>query len=191
MSRVRNDRAAKFEVVYSAHLREIALYVARRVGPDDVEDVVAKVFMVAWRRLEQLPAPPEDRLWLFGVARRCVANHVRSAVRGTRLQTKLAREDAAARTVSSSADPRIDLVVAAMEKLKALDREALRLVLWDELTQAQAAVVLGCSENAFEIRYRRARKSVRDGVEGSTETQPSELAATRDDLPLTPKGAQS
>jgi RNA polymerase sigma-70 factor (ECF subfamily) len=190
MSRVGSDRATKFELVYSGYFHEIALYVARRVAPDEVDDVVAKVFMVAWRRLEQLPAPPEDRLWLFGVARRCVANHVRSAIRRTRLQSKLEHEDAPARSVSLATDPRVDLVVAAMEKLKALDREALRLVLWDELTQAQAATVLGCSENAFEIRYRRARKSVRDAVEGSSQSSPSISATTRDDLPLTRKGAQ-
>jgi len=35
-------------------------------------------------------------------------------------------------------------------------------VLWDGLSHAEAATVLGCSANAFEIRYRRARAAVRD-----------------------------
>jgi RNA polymerase sigma factor (sigma-70 family) len=188
---VSNDRVEKFESAYLAHFHDIALYVARRVGPDDAEDVVAKVFVVAWRRFEHVPAPPEDRLWLFGVARRCVANHVRSATRAVRLQSKLAHEDSTARIVSPSSDPRIELVVAAMEKLKSLDREALRLVLWEDLSQADAATVMGCSENAFEIRYRRARNSVRDAVGLSARDTPLTALSTSSDLPVTRKGAQS
>jgi RNA polymerase sigma-70 factor (ECF subfamily) len=51
-----------------------------------------------------------------------------------------------------------------MSALRPADREALRLVLWDELSHAEAAAVLGCSPNAFELRYRRARSAVRDAV---------------------------
>jgi RNA polymerase sigma factor (sigma-70 family) len=188
---VSNDRAGEFESAYSAYFHDIALYVARRVEAHEVEDVVAKVFLVAWRRFEQVPAPPEDRLWLFGVARRCVANHARSATRALRLQSKLAREDESVHIMSPSSDPRIELVVGAMARLKSLDREALRLVLWDDLSQAEAAAVMGCSENAFEIRYRRARNSVRDAVETFLDVTPSRSTAASDDLPFTRKGAQS
>jgi DNA-directed RNA polymerase specialized sigma24 family protein len=57
------------------------------------------------------------------------------------------------------------LVVSAMASLPPNDREALQLVLWEELTHAQAATVLNCSVNAFEIRYRRARNTVKEFVE--------------------------
>jgi RNA polymerase sigma-70 factor (ECF subfamily) len=69
---------------------------------------------------------------------------------------------------SVDADPRIELVVSAMASLNSNDREALRLVLWEELTHAQAATVLNCTVNAFEIRYRRARNSVKNAVERVT-----------------------
>jgi DNA-directed RNA polymerase specialized sigma24 family protein len=55
-----------------------------------------------------------------------------------------------------------------MASLTSNDREALRLVLWEELTHAQAATVLNCTVNAFEIRYRRARNAVKDLVEKAT-----------------------
>jgi RNA polymerase sigma-70 factor (ECF subfamily) len=184
------DHAKKFEAVYSAQFHDIALYVARRVRSDEVEDVVAKVFLVAWRRFENMPAPPQDRLWLFGVARRCVANHQRSGTRADRLQSKLAREEWFARHSQASQDHRIDLVVVAMQNLKSLDREALQLVLWDELTHAEAASVLGCSENAFEIRYRRARKSVRDAVEVLLDSASPSIPLASDEIPLARKGVQ-
>jgi DNA-directed RNA polymerase specialized sigma24 family protein len=66
---------------------------------------------------------------------------------------------------SQNIDHRFELVLEAVERLKPLDREALRLVLWDELSHAEASVVMNCSINAFELRYRRARNSVRRTVE--------------------------
>jgi DNA-directed RNA polymerase specialized sigma24 family protein len=48
--------------------------------------------------------------------------------------------------------------------LRPAEQEALRLVLWDGLTHADAAAVLRCSANAFELRYRWARNAVRDAV---------------------------
>lgn len=165
--RVSDQRKAEFERTYSLHLRDITAYVARRVSRDEVDDVVAKVFVVAWRRFEAVPAPPEDRLWLFGVARRCVAHHLRSGLRQGRLRMRLANEIRIVQIPSSQrVDHRYDLVLKAMERLKPLDREALRLVLWDELSHAEAAIVMDCSVNAFELRYRRARNSVRLAVEG-------------------------
>jgi RNA polymerase sigma-70 factor (ECF subfamily) len=190
MSNVSGDQTKIFEDVYSAYFRDIALYVARRVPRDEVEDVVAKVFLVAWRRVAKLPAPPEDRLWLFGVARRCVANHVRSAARQGRLHSKLVGEQSSSRVTSSSVDPRFDLVLVAIGKLKALDREALQLVLWDGLSHAESATVLGCSENAFELRYRRARNSVRNLVENSSTYSIKPASSVPSQIPLTRKGVE-
>ena len=61
-------------------------------------------------------------------------------------------------------DLRYEPIRAAIGALRPTDREALQLVLWEELSHREAAAVLGCSENAFEIRYRRARNAVRDAV---------------------------
>jgi RNA polymerase sigma-70 factor (ECF subfamily) len=55
-----------------------------------------------------------------------------------------------------------------MASLTSNDREALQLVLWEGLTHQQAATALNCTVNAFEIRYRRARNSVKDMVEKGT-----------------------
>lgn len=169
-SRSRSHREESFERLYEACYRDITAYVTRRTTASNVGDVVAKVFAVAWRRLERIPEPPDDRLWLFGVARRCLSDYQRSDNRQLRLQARLAREpDLAANTRhSSDADPRLELVVSAMASLTSNDREALRLVLWEELTHAQAATVLNCTVNAFEIRYRRARNAVKDLVEKAT-----------------------
>lgn len=87
-----DEGSARFEAFYGAHRQPIAAYVRRRVIEHDVEDVIAQVFLIAWRRFALIPPPPEDRLWLFGVARRMVADHRRSTMRRRRLSERLAEE---------------------------------------------------------------------------------------------------
>jgi DNA-directed RNA polymerase specialized sigma24 family protein len=89
---------------------------------------------------------------------------------------------------SQRVDHRYDLVLKAMELLKPYDREALRLVLWDELSHADAAVVLECSVNAFELRYRRARNSVRRAVEGESAVAPRPERSSLVNDPLLKEG---
>jgi RNA polymerase sigma factor (sigma-70 family) len=165
------DRRSSFESFYTARYPEIAGYVRRRVPAQEADDVTAKVFTVAWRRFDRVPSPPEDRPWLFGVARNCVAEQHRSEQRRLRLHARLSQDAVIGRPVPAPAgagdgDPG-EAVRAALDALRPADREALQLVLWEELSHAEAAAVLGCSVNAFELRYRRARRAVRDAVAGS------------------------
>lgn len=156
------DRTARFERLYATTFTEIAGYVQRRCAGAEADDVLAQVFTVAWRRFDQIPAPPQDRLWMFGVARKALADAERSARRRRRLGMRLATEALVSGQPDPSPDPAAERVIAALATLRPADREALRLVLWDALSHAEAAAVLGCSANAFEIRYRRARAAVRD-----------------------------
>jgi GDPmannose 4,6-dehydratase len=170
-----SGRGARFEVFYEAHAPSVMAYVRRRVGSGDVEDVLAQVFSVAWRRFEDIPPAPQDRRWLFGVARRMVADHRRSTLRRHRLYERLVHEaqaPAAMPATFGSVQTRIDAAIAV---LGSADQEVLRLVLWDGLSHAEAAAALGCSSNAAEIRYRRARARFRDAL------VPSNAATDRED----------
>ena len=150
------DHAFSFESFYNAHYREISAYARRRVPEDEAPDVIAQVFAVAWRRFEHVPSPPEDRLWLFGVACHAVADWRRSGRRRLRLHVRLAQEVRPISASVNSLDPLHARVAAAIDKLRPSDREVLQVVLWDDLTHAEAAAVLGCSVNAVELRLRRA-----------------------------------
>ena len=168
-------RPDPFEALYAAHFQEIAAYVRRRVAPEDADDVTAQVFTVAWRRLGSVPDPPADRLWLYGVARNCVADAERAARRRRRLHDRLAAVHApvpaqtgfsALSAFPAEPDPRLDRVRAIIAGLRPRDREALLLVLWDGLSQAEAATVLQCTPNAVGHRYRRARAAIRAALGG-------------------------
>src|SRR3954447_15329981 len=84
------DRAARFTRLFADTEREILAYALRRVDrPEDAADVVAETFLVAWRRLDDLPSGDGARLWLYGVARRQLANQRRGRLRRSRLANRL------------------------------------------------------------------------------------------------------
>jgi RNA polymerase sigma-70 factor (ECF subfamily) len=148
--------------MFDGHFRSIHAYAIRRVGSgDDAGDVVAEVFATAWRRIDEVPEPPEDLLWLYGVARRTVAQHWRSAGRRGRLVDRLKMVRIASPDLSPSDDATYDDLFEAMGRLSPDDREALQLVIWEHLSHAEAALVLECSINAVAIRVHRAKGRLR------------------------------
>lgn len=171
----REVRERAFEALYTAYYREIAGYVLRRVPADDADDVIAQVFTVAWRRLDEVPPPPVDRLWLFGVARNSVADQRRAEHRRLHLFARLSADAVTSGPFAPAAGASGERVQAALSALRPADREALQLVLWDDLSHAEAAAVLGCTPNAFELRYRRARNAVRDAVIAMHQKRPERV----------------
>jgi RNA polymerase sigma-70 factor (ECF subfamily) len=147
---------AWFDRMVEDTFERVLRYALRRVCNDEADDVVAETYLVAWRRRGDVPEPPEDVLWLFGVARHQLANMRRSARRRKRLRLALARERPTAGRAAD--DPRVEAVRDAMRRLPEPDAEVLRLVAWDGLSHREAAVVLGVTENAVALRSSRARR---------------------------------
>ncbi|SDH90290.1 RNA polymerase sigma-70 factor, ECF subfamily [Sinosporangium album] len=76
------DDRFRFEAVYRRTYEQILGYAVRRCSsPEDAADVVAETYVIAWRRITELPDGEAGKLWLYGVARRVLANHRRSEQR--------------------------------------------------------------------------------------------------------------
>ena len=157
-----------FRALYQHHYRSVLAYVLRRCRDDsDAQDAVAETFMVAWRRLERLPdGDHASLLWLYGVARRVLANQRRGIRRRDQLASRLhALPRPVHVDVDAVSDPRVQTVEAAMAELRPRDREILLLAAWERLSHAEIATVLGCSENASAIRFHRARQRLLQAAE--------------------------
>ncbi|MEY2470089.1 MAG: hypothetical protein QOF21_2787 [Actinomycetota bacterium] len=173
----RTDAEQRFRALYSAHGRAVLGFAVRRVAqPADAADVVAEAFTVAWRRLADVPAEPETRPWLFGVARRVVANQRRGELRRVGLHEKLRVSLGAIQ--ASSPDPADALaltqpIAEAMARLPETDREVLRLAAWEELNASEIAMVLDVPAATVRTRLHRARtrlRSVLDEQSAATRT---------------------
>ncbi|MFI6174609.1 RNA polymerase sigma factor [Nonomuraea sp. NPDC051191] len=151
------DPRRRFEELYTEHYEAVSGYVRRRTGdPHDVADVIAETFTTAWRRLGDVPSGDRARLWLYGVARRTLANHRRGESRRAALSTRLRTELEEWTGPAMEAVP--ETARAAFMRLSVDDREVLSLVAWEGLGNAELAQVLGCSRLAVRQRLHRARK---------------------------------
>lgn len=145
---------ARFEELYRRHGGRVLAYVLRRASPALADDIVADVFLVAWRKLDELPADPLP--WLLGVARKTLANRRRGEERAVALQHRLAFERAA--VIAGDRDDIDERVIRALSRLPERDRELLMLLAWDGLSQAEVAEVLGVRKNTVAVRLHRARR---------------------------------
>ncbi|MGH2973299.1 MAG: RNA polymerase sigma factor [Solirubrobacterales bacterium] len=156
----------RFGQLYRDQGRAILAYALRRVEePEDAAEVVAETFLVAWRRLDEVPVDATARLWLFGVARRVIANQQRAERRRSRLSERLTES---LRTELATQPTPVGEAAEALRAMGGLgddDRELLLLVSWEELSPGEAAKVLGISSLAARSRLHRARRRLRTLLE--------------------------
>lgn len=151
-------RRARFDELYAGSRRAVLGYVLRRAeSREDAADALAETFLIAWRRLDAIPDGDGQRLWLYGVARRVLANQRRGQKRRIALTQRLRTELVQAPTFAERSEALTDLT-DAFKRLSEADQEILALEGWEELNPAQIAVVLDCSQNAARIRLHRARR---------------------------------
>ena len=134
----------------------------RRAHPAVAEDVVADVFLVAWRRFADVPVSRDEaRAWLFTVAYHTMRNSRRSDHRQRSLALRILREpDTVVRAESDQVAARLDLV-QAWKHLSPDDQQVLTLTVFEDLTGPQAAKVLGVTRATFSVRLMRARRRLR------------------------------
>lgn len=155
------DSEERLRRLYTLHGRPVLAYALRRTSSaEDAADAVAETFLVAWRRLDSVPSG--DALpWLYGVARRVLANQRRAAHRRVRLAERLRQELPPA---IQAIDPHAASgpFPPALRRLSADDQEILLLAAWEELEPNEIAEVLGISRIAARSRLHRARRRLAD-----------------------------
>ncbi len=192
------DRAW-FEELFRATSTPIRRYVARRVPADAVDDVVAEVYVTAWRARERIPDPPLP--WLYRTAANHVLHDRRALARRDRLTVRLAGTDAASAEAQSTAEvssvgPDRGLTVdeevgAVLAQIPQADAEILRLHYWEDLSPNEIAYVLDVNATAVRVRLHRARRRAaalltHDRADGTGPTNSREsVVATRPESAIT------
>jgi RNA polymerase sigma factor (sigma-70 family) len=159
----------RFALLFDRHALAVHRYVASRVRPEDVDDVVSETFVTAFRtraRYEQ--AYDDARPWLLGIATNVLRHHHRSeGRRRTRLRTTaqapepdfdladnvIARVDNAAET---------ERVGRALAQLDDRYRDVLLLAASADLTYEEIARALGIPVGTVRSRLSRGRRHLRE-----------------------------
>jgi RNA polymerase sigma-70 factor, ECF subfamily len=170
------DRHRRLEVLFDEHAAAVRAYALRRIDAASADDTVSEVFVVAWRRIDEIPA---DALpWLLACARRVLANQYRGARRRLALVDRLssAEDPASAMSGIEPAEP----LLCALMTLSERDQELLMMIAWEGLDPARAAAALECSRATLAVRLHRARRRLAaalDEIGHGSEMQSTELEA--------------
>src|SRR5215471_9676762 len=160
----------RFQALYADHHAAVYAYAVSRVGRQLADEVVSETFLVAWRRLADVPAPALP--WLLTVAR----NTAGSLFRGNARQRSITAELRAWVTEAELSSPDVadqvaerTAVLTALAALPETDRELLTLVAWHGLKPNEAAQVVGCSTATYFVRLHRARRRLERAMAGHPE----------------------
>ncbi len=145
--------------LYQETREDLLAFIARRCATaEDAADCLAETYRVAWEKRARLPADPDARPWLFGVARNAVREERRRGERRAATSNTLI---AAAERAYIETTPERSALTAAMSELSALDREIILMLSADGLASHEVATILRLSPTAVRSRAARARTKLR------------------------------
>ncbi len=166
---------SRFESIWREHRHQVLAYCLRRSPSTDAEDACAETFLVVWRRIDEIPPAPKTLLCLYGIARKVMSNQSRAFHRRGRLHMKLTNLGMAPaadplHVVVQNADDRV--VLDAVRRLKRVDREIVLLDVWEDLSRAEIAEVLGMTRAAVDQRVHRAYQKLSRALQPVLEIRP-------------------
>jgi RNA polymerase sigma-70 factor, ECF subfamily len=153
----------RFEALYRSSRDDVFAYVTTLLcDRAAAEDITAIAFERAYRRRRTFDRRRgEERAWVFGIARNAALDELRRRRRVAKLVTE--PEDAATATVEDGAEValRRTVVMEALSRLPAREREIIALKFHAGLANTEIARVLGVSETAVGTHLYRTMEKLR------------------------------
>ncbi|MGI5377373.1 RNA polymerase sigma factor [Streptomyces sp. CA-251387] len=168
-----------FAVIFDRYADDIHRYIARRLGSDTADDLMAETFVIAFQRRRRYDlSHAHARPWLYGIATNLIGRHRREEARRLRALSRMAalppgREDSGpeeAVTERLGAWETHGTVAGALAELPARYRDVLLVVAWGELDYEEAARALGVPVGTVRSRLHRARTRLRRTLGGPERT---------------------
>ena len=168
---IRRSQAGDFEAyeaLVQRYQRMIHALTYRMTGSlADAEDLAQECFIQAYRRLDSFRGDAKISSWLYRIGVNTCLNWRKREQRRQQLQDAWAQQD----TQSDTGDNISAQVQAALLKLPPRQRVAVILTTYDEMSHAEAARVLGCSETTVSWRVFAARKLLKKWLEPQMRSQ--------------------
>jgi RNA polymerase sigma-70 factor, ECF subfamily len=176
-----DDPESWFTALYDRHHPRVLAYALTHADQGMAEDVSSETFLIAWRRLDDIPDPALP--WLLGVARNLLHKQRDGGRRRERLADRVSAlttpADLAGWDVAEHVVER-DAALAAIASLSDKDAETLALVSWHGLDPHDAAKVVGCTSATFFVRLHRARRRLADALASPPTAARPRTAATEE-----------
>lgn len=163
----------RFAILFDRHAPFIQRYLARRVGQETADDLLAETFLAAFgKRHGYDPAFPDARPWLYGFATNLIARHKRAEARRYQyLQTAGPPPDLPDITervlATVTAHSMRSRLAGALASLSPGDRDVLLLIAWEQLSYEEVARALAIPVGTVRSRMHRARTQLRGPLAGT------------------------
>jgi RNA polymerase sigma factor (sigma-70 family) len=172
-----------FAVIYDRYAGEIHRYAARRLDLAAADDIVAEVFLAAFRCRARYDTDQAcARPWLYGITTKLISRLRRSEGRMYRALARTGVDpvveldtDRVANDVTAAAASR--QLAAALARLTDGDRHVLLLFAWADLRYDEIATALSIPIGTVRSRLHRARAGVREAL---GDTNPLDPMGARD-----------
>src|SRR3989475_4350481 len=174
--RPRSDRA--FERLYKRHVGDVYRYAhAVMRNPADAEDVTQTTFLNAYRAyIEKGNRPDKPQNWLIAIAHNVCRQRFRQSARRP---SEVSFEDDIADTVVDEEAPTGEDIRRALSHLAFNQRAALVMRELEGRSYAEISDILEVSTSAVETLIFRARRALREQLEGSLTCGEAEFAISR------------
>lgn len=158
-----------FETLVEKYSARVFALVVRVTGSaPDAEDITQDVMMQVYSRAGSFTGGSAVGTWIFRIAYNMAIDHERRlASRRRRLgdETPLTAAEASLQTSGEDeADPRVDLLVEAMQALPPDDRALLTLYYYDSRPVAEIAEIMHLSQSNVKVRLMRLRRRLKESI---------------------------
>ncbi|TWP44287.1 RNA polymerase sigma factor [Lentzea tibetensis] len=167
-----------FATIFDRHAPHIQRYLARRLGQQVADDLLAETFLAAFAKRGRYDlGRPDARPWLYGIATNLVGQHRREEVRRYRMPSVVPDESDHADRVAAdvTAQAMRSMLTGALASLSTADRDVLLLIAWEQLSYDEVAAALGVPVGTVRSRLHRARRKVREALGTDNHTEVEEL----------------
>lgn len=170
MSQVASDRRDCLAPLVRRHASPLLTYLRRMVGcAHRSEELFQEVFLQVWVKRRQYQYPRPFRPWLYAIA----TNHCRASFRSAK-PASLALDEMLPGSPSATDPMPLDVVVAsetatliagAVATLPAQQRSVVALRVWNGLSYAEIAEIVGVTEETARSHMSHGLKSLRKQLE--------------------------
>jgi RNA polymerase sigma-70 factor (ECF subfamily) len=167
-----------FASIFDRHYAAVRVYLASRIHDRHIADeLAAETFLHAYAARDSFrrrPGYDGVRAWIFRIASNLLNDELRAHTRRTSLIARMSRQRQPVAYQDPELGPDPELL-AALERLRGAEREALLLFVWAELSYEEIAAVLGVRVGTVRSRIHRARTRLQRVL--AAQPQPAEPPA--------------
>ena len=169
---------SRFERIYQRHAANVYRYaLAVLRNPSDAEDVTQTTFLNAYRAYERGERPRSPQNWLIAIAHNVCRQRFRQSQR--RVDEVTFDENLGEGVPEEDAAPKADDIRRALAQLAFNQRAALLMRELEGRSYAEIAEILDLSVSAVETLIFRARRALREQLEGALTCGEAELALSK------------